>query len=180
MLTSKNKVLIKTVPTRRHANTLKGIPVGSFRIAAKLNLRIGKEFRGISYVDMMNNAIMTDVKGGYIKSSHTLSHIGIGDALAWFAFFDGKYRRSGKDGEYTNRFVSKDEIVETCLIDDEREYIRKRGDCVAVRFVFSRDSSFGCKFEGIFLQESINIYELDGRIIGETVLKRYDEWEQYL
>jgi hypothetical protein len=106
-----NKVLIRSIPVQRPANPLKGLPVGTFKVAAKLNLAKGKWYHGNSYVQMMNNAILTNVGTGYIKSSHPLDHVGLYDALAWFAFFDGQYRRSGKDGEYKNTFASNDEII---------------------------------------------------------------------
>ena len=175
-----NKVLIRSIPVQRPANPLKGLPVGTFKVAAKLNLAKGKWYHGNSYVQMMNNAILTNVGTGYIKSSHPLDHVGLYDALAWFAFFDGQYRRSGKDGEYKNTFASNDEIMEMCVIDDEREYIKKRTSCKSIRFVFLRDHYYGCRFEGIFYQDSINIYESNGKLVGESILKRYDDWEMYL
>ena len=180
MSISENKVFIKNVSIWKPANPLKGIPVGSYKIAEKLNLEKGKTYRGRTYAQMLNNALLTDIKEGYIKSSYPLDHVGLYDALAWFAFFDGKYRRSGEDGEYMNQFVSNNEILETCNIESESKYIKKRSACDTIRFVFSRDEHYGCKFEGIFYQESINIYESDGKLVGETVLKRYPDWEQYL
>ena len=176
----KNKIFIKSIPIQKPANPLKGIPVGTFKIAAKLNLKKGKRYQGTTYVEMMNNALLTNIGEGYIKSSYSLDHIGLYDALAWFAFFDGNYRRSGKDGEYMNQIISNDEILETCLIENENEYKKKRSACRTIRFVFSRGPSNSCNFEGIFYQESINIYEANGKLIGETVLKRYADWEQYL
>ena len=47
------KEFIESVPMWRHADTLKGIPVGSYKIAAKIKLEKGKEYVGISYVDML-------------------------------------------------------------------------------------------------------------------------------
>lgn len=174
------KEFIESVPMWRHADTLKGIPVGSYKIAAKIKLEKGKEYVGISYVDMLNKALLTSIKEGYIKSSYPMDMVGLGDALAWFAYFDGTLRRSGKDGEYYNKFVSEDEILETCVIDDVNEYRKKRKDCRPIRFVFVRYGDYSCKFEGIFYQESINIYKKGDVLIGENILKRYKKWEQYL
>ena len=174
------KAFIKSVPMCFPANSLKGLPVGTFKIASKLNLEKGKKYKGCSYVDMMNKVLLTAVNEGYIKSSYPLDHVGLGEALAWFAFFDGKLRRSGKDGEYFNDFVSDDELLETCVIDNEKEYHKKRSTCRPIRFVFVRHGDYSCHFEGIFYQESINIYKKGDVLIGETILKRYNEWEQYL
>ena len=74
---------------------------------------------------MINKVLLTAINEGYIKSSYSLDHVGLGEALAWFAFFDGNLRRSGKDGEYFNAFVSDDELLETCVIDNEKEYHKK-------------------------------------------------------
>ena len=176
----KTKVFVKTVPMARPTNALAGIPVGQWKIAGKLCLEIGKRYSGRSYVDMMNNALLTNIKEGYIKSSYPLDHVGIGDGIAWFAYCDGNLRRSGRDGVYRNEHLGRDEIIETCEIDEEDEYIKKRSRCRPVRFVFERLNEKECVFIGIFYQVSINIYRCSDRLIGETLLKRYDEYEKYL
>ena len=175
-----NKIFVESIPMWLPANALKGIPVGSYKIASKIKLEKGNIYRGTSYVDMLNKALLTSVQEGYIKSGYPMDMVGLGDALAWFAYFDGVLRRSGKDGRYYNTFISKDEILETCVIDDINEYRKKRTNCRPIRFVFVREGDFSCQFKGIFYQESINVYKKDNVLIGENVLKRYKEWEQYL
>jgi hypothetical protein len=176
----KEKIFIKTVPMARPTNAMKGLPVGQWKIAKKLNLQKGRCYKGRSYVDMMNSALLTDIKEGYIKSSYPLDYVGVGDGIAWFAFFDGNFRKSGKDGVYCNEFISENEILETCNIDDASEYVKKRSGCKPVRFVFSKSAYDECRFEGIFYQVSIDMYMCDGKLIGETILKRYEEYEKYL
>ena len=98
----------------------------------------------------------------------------------WSLFFDGNFRRSGKDGVYCNEFINENEILETCNIDDASEYVKKRSNCKPVRFVFSKSKDNECTFEGIFYQVSIDMYMCNGKLIGETILRRYDEYEKYL
>ena len=144
MSISENKVFVESIPVCLPANALRGMPVGSYKIASKIKLEKGNIYRGSSYVDMMNKALLTSIQEGYIKSSYPLDIIGLGDALAWFAYFDGVLRRSGKDGEYYNTFISKDEILETCVIDDIKEYRKKRRECRPIRFVFVREGKYSC------------------------------------
>ncbi|MBO5207685.1 MAG: hypothetical protein J6K44_03820 [Clostridia bacterium] len=117
-----NKVFVESIPMWLPANALKGTPVGSYKIASKIGLEKGNIYSGTSYADMLNKALLTSIQEGYIKSGYPMDMVGLGDALAWFAYFDGVLRKSGKDGEYCNTFISKDEILETCVIDDINEY----------------------------------------------------------
>ena len=148
----KEKTFVKTVPMARPTNAMKGLPVGQWKIAKKLNLQKGRCYKGCSYVDMMNNALLTDIKEGYIKSSYPLDYVGVCDGLAWFAFFDGNFRRSGKDGVYCNEFINENEILETYNIDDASEYVKKRSNCKPLDLFFQNQKTTSVLLKGFFIR----------------------------
>ena len=151
-----------------------------------IDLKVGDRFQGVSYVDMINKSINTNLKGQYRKSSVRLGHIGQETSMiAWFAKFDGIYRRSGADGCYTNVFCNDFKIVERCHVDDLEEYKNKRLACPPIRLVFQRDpehdgNSNLCEFKGVFHCDMINIYKVNSSFLGESTLVRCLDIEEFL
>ena len=177
--------LIKEIPVPYMKNMFKGIDSNLFKIGKGIiNLHVGDRFKAYSYADMINSAIGTNFNS-YIKSAVSLNHIGQSSMIAWFAHFDGEYRRSGADGCYTNLFVNENKIIERCNIDDANEYIKKRSSCPAIRLVFQRNPDFTgnsclCEFKGAFHCDSVNIYKKGRQLIGESILTRFDDVEAFL
>lgn len=179
--------LIKEVSVPYMKNMFKGLDSSFFKIGKGIiNLHIKDRFKGCSYADMINNALGTNINYVYMKSSVSLNHIGQSSSMiAWFAHFDGEYRRSGADGCYTNIFVNENKIIERCNIEDADEYIKKRSSCPPIRLVFQRDPDFTgnnclCEFKGAFHCDSVKIYKKGTRLIGESVLTRFEDVEEFL
>lgn len=178
--------LIKEVPIPYMKNMFKGLDSSFFKIGRGIiNLHVEDRFRGYSYADMINAAVGTNINYVYMKSSVSLNHIGQSSMIAWFAHFDGEYRRSGADGCYTNIFINENKIIERCNIDDADEYVRKRSSCPAIRLVFQRDPdllgiNYLCEFKGVFHCDSVKIYKRGRQLIGESILTRFEDVEDFL
>lgn len=178
--------IVSRVPVPCMTNMFRGLDSSIFKIGKNvIDLQCGNRYKGYSYTDMINEAIGTNIKRGYIKSSVSLKHIGQSDMIAWFAHFDGKYRRSGDDGSYTNIFIDDMKISEQCNIEDASIFIKKRSSCPPIRFVFERDPEHigcanTCEFKGVFYCESVTVYRKGKQLIGESVLIRKPEIEAFI